>query len=471
MTMKNKISYGIGLAICLALPFTTACNKPDSAGSESGESQYIRFAGPLQTKATDPLESEDIVEVRDWYNGESYLIEDSIRDSSSFWVYESHEKYKWLNGTHVLFGWLKNSNAGTSTAFFGPGFGASGTTLTIPAKTMNSSTRQYDFLYSNVVSRSTAENDYSEVPLIFKHLFAQVAVSFKVSDKAANTELPINLKRVYLKNTFKNQRSATIDFSTAGDATVTPSSGAADGYFKTPVDFNIADYGKASTPIDVLSQVQSTDKLFYFVWPTPEADLKNVIEVEYELGGDDRTSTLSFPEGTSWEGGHKYQYTISYMGGILKVNETVLPWDYEASTGLKVEDQSAVATWMGWDASTCAVSGSNVNFLEDGDGNLMKAHGMFKIYAPTACTYTVSLTGADAAHFTLENNTGEIGDSGSAIVPGATIDFYVSAVDRPASGTYTAGLSFSVSVSGPRSYSLDSELQRDGLFNLTIPAL
>lgn len=465
--MKNLTKYTPGIALLTALLVPAACNKPESLPQE--EEACIRFASPVQTKATEPLDADDVISVRDWYNGTSLLIEDDLeRASDASWNYASGSTYQWKSGTHLLFGWLKNSNAYSTNAFFGAGFSLSGTTLTLPAKTMNNTARQYDFLYSNVVSRSTAENDYSDVPLIFKHLFAQVAISFKVDSGSTDTEQPINLKRVYLNDTFKNKKEATIDFSKGGDATVTFTGAVADGYFADPVSFNIDPYGKTSVPIDVLAQVQSVNKVFYFVWPTPEEDLQNVIEVEYSLGTSDRTSNLSFPVGTSWEAGHKYQYTINYMGGILKINESVLPWDYVASSST-VETQSAMATWMGWDANTCSASGSNVTFISDGESGLKKIHGLFKIYAPTECTYTISLTGSDAAHFTLENGTGTIGTGTGEINPGATIDFYINAVDRPASGTYNAGLHFTVEASG-RTFSVDSEIQRDGDFNLIIPS-
>ena len=468
MIMKDLIKYISGAALVTVLLAVAACDKQE--GRSQGDAEYIRFAGPVQTKATEPLDAEDVISVRDWHNGASYLLEDDIqRNSDASWGYVSGNTYKWQNGSHILFGWLKNNNSYSTAAYFGSGFNVSGTTMTLPAKTMNNTARQYDFLYSNVVSRSTSENDYSEVPLVFKHLFAQVAISFKVSNDISDSELPITLNRVYLRDTFKNSKSATIDFSTGGDASVSLSNGSANGYFADPVSFDLP-FDKASVPIDVLSQVESVDKVFYFVWPTSNEDLQEVIEVEYKLKGSDtqRTSRLSFPAGTSWQAGQKYQYTISYMGGILKVDETILPWNYQ-ETSSTAETQSAVAAWMGWDASTCAVSGSDVTFLSDGAGGLKKIHGLFKIYAPTECDYTVSLTGSDAANFSLESATGTIGTGSGEIVPGTNIDFYISAVNRPASGTYNAGLHFTVTASG-RDFSLDSEIQREGDFNIIIPS-
>ena len=58
---------------------------------------------------------------------------------------------------------------------------------------------------------------------------------------------------------------------------------------------------------------------------------------------------------------------------------------------------------------------------------------------------------------------------------GVTIDFYIYADDddRPAAGqpAISAGLTFSVQASGGREFSLDSELQRDGAYNIIIPSM
>ena len=474
MNMKIKHIY-FGLALIL---LTASCNKTEEAAAPVGG---IRFAGPVETKATDAADHSDIFQIRDWHNNHSYLIENTLEYKGSAWDYGTSQTYEWKNGTHRFFGWLQKDASYTTSSLFGGGFGLSGTTLTIPSLTMNNQVHQYDFLYSNVVERSTYDNDYSDVPLIFNHLFAQVAISFKISPTTADSERPITLYQVYLNGNLKNAKSASIDFSTGETPTVTYDNVVADGLFATPVDFStLGDYDKNSIPIDVLGQIQIANKAFYYVWPTDEADLQNVITVVYKIDGDSytRTSVMSFPAGTKWEAGNKYQYTITYMGGILKIVDSVLPWDYVEDSAT-VEERSAMAQWMGWDVTTCSISDTDISFItypagDPNAGKLKKIHGMFKIYSPTQCTYHINVT-QNSDKYTIENATGTIGPSSGDITPGTTIDFYISADDndRPAAGqpNITTGLSFSVTASGGRDYSLDSELQIDGPFTIIIPSM
>ena len=473
------------IVLLLSLLALSACDRQEMTTEGAGP---IRFAGPVQTKVTDAASHTDRFEVRDWLNNSTYHINNTLAYNGSAWDYGTTPPtpgYIWKNGHHLFFGWLKDDDAYSTSSFFGPDFSLSETspTLSLPTKTMNNSVRQYDFLYSYSVLRSTAENDYSDVPLIFRHLFAQIAISFKMSDGAGDSEA-IVLKQVYLNNTFKNSKSATIDFSTGGTPAVTYDNVSAVGYFSTPQDFSSgigASYTKASLPIDVLAQnpVASNEaKASYFVWPTPEADLKDVITIVYRLssdpvGVDDRTTTMSFPEGTSWECGNKYSYTITYSSGVLKIVENVLPWEYRETAIPEVTAPSVtvMASWLGWDENSCSISGSDVSFITDGEGNPKPIRGMFKIYSPTECTYNIIMTD-NAGKYTVTPASGTIGSGETDTAPGATIEFEISTTkaNLPASGdpAITSGMTFTVEVSG-RTYSLDSELQRDGAYNIIIP--
>ena len=475
--------YTVYLAVLAALTVLPACNRDEL--THAGSQSHIRFAAPLQTKATDAVSNTDVFQVRDWYNDSKYHIDNTLvwDSGTSEWTYGTPGTYEWSGGTHLFFSWLDHSDSYSTAAFFGTGLSASGNTLTLPATALTTSTAQYDFMYSNPVCRNTSGNDYSDVPLVFNHLFAQVAVSFQISDQTPDGEHPIYLHGVYMNDNFLNSKEASITFNQNGTSDVVFSNATHDSDFSTRVDWGGISYGKGDTPIAVLSQRQMPTKDFYFVWPAEHSELVNVIDVVYKIDGetDIRTSTLSFPKGTKWLGGHKYSYTVTYMGGIFKVEETVMDWNYTELAGT-VEEQSAMASWIGWDSSTCTISGQNITFKTDEHGKLMKIHGMFKIYSPTQCTYHINLT-QNANYYTITPNdgsnihvgSGSIGSSAGDILPGVNIDFYISANDddRPAAGDppITAGLSFSVQASGGREFSLDTEIQRDGAFNIIIPSM
>lgn len=475
----------------MALALVPACSRMENA-PEATTGEGIRFRAPLQTKATDAVKTSDVFQVRDWYNGSQYHVNNTLKWNAgeSEWEYGTRASYEWLGGNHLFFGWLDHDDSYSTTAYFGTGLSASGNVLTIPAKALTSSTPQYDFMYSNPVYRSTAGNDYSDVPLVFNHLFAQVAMSFQISDQTPNGEQPIYLHGVYLNDNFINSKGAKITFNEDGTAEVVFNNATHSGAFSSRKDFGGMSYGKGDTPIDIISQQETSTKSFYFFWPATEAELYEVIEVVYQIAGETdpntgnplvRRSHLSFPKGTNWKGGHKYSYTVTYMGGIFKVEETVLDWNFieEVAT---VEEQSAMASWVDWDSATCTISGNDITFKTDPQGRLMTIHGMFKIFSPTQCTYHINLL-QNASYYTITPNDGTnvhtgygtIGTSAGDIRPGVIIDFYISArdEDRPATGLppIKGELSFSVQASGGREFSLDSEIQRDGAFTIIIPSM
>ncbi len=482
-----KINTYLFIIAAVALLSATACNETEPA---SGNSQAIRFAGPLQTKAyTDAADHSDIFEVRDIYNGSTLLIENTLVYSGSAWEYGTgaQDQYNWKNGTHNLFGWLQTDGNYNTATEFGT-LTLSGTTLTIPAKTLTNASHQYDFLYSQSVQRNTSENDYSEVPLIFKHLFAQVAISFKIDDEYdedANGKPKI--VAAYLNSNFHNAKSATIDFSSEGNPAVNFTPETSSGLF-APASTSLNNngdgtvYEKSSTPFDLLAQTQSATKTFYYVWPMTSDELihatttDRVITIDYFYPNDNsgssyssRSSKMSFPAGTSWEAGNKYSYTITYMGGILKVTETVLPWDYESTTGLDASTQSAMASWVGWDVSTADETGLTAKFKSNGSGGYIPMHGIFRINSPTSCTYSIALTGTNASSFSITSGaSGTIGTGDGQIDPGDNIDFYITPTGSAAVG-HTANLTFTVTVGG-RTMSIDSEVQRDGTFIIEIPS-
>ena len=489
--MTNKLNTILFPAL-MALLAVPACSRIENT-PKTAEKEGIRFAAPLQTKATDAVNTTSVFQVRDWYNDTQYHINNTLRwnATESRWVYGTAANYVWTGGNHLFFSWLEHNENYSTSAFFGTGLSASGNTLTIPAKALTTSTQQYDFMYSNPVSRNTSANDYSDVPLVFNHLFAQVAISFQISNQTPDGEQPIFLHGVYLNDDFINSKQTVITFNDDGTADVAFNNASKAGAFSDRTDFGGMSYGKGATPVDVLSQQQSITKDFYYFWPAEEAELSDVITVVYQIDGETdpvtgnpyiRTSKLSFPNGTTWKGGHKYSYTVTYMGAIFKVEETVLDWDYTEQAA-SVENQSAMATWVDWDSSSCTISGRNITFKTDTQGRLMPIHGMFKIFSPTQCTYHINLS-QNASYYSfnhdfgsgiVDTSTGSIGTSTGDIHPGTTIDFYIYADDddRPAAGQpdITADLSFSVQASGGREFSLDSELQRDGAYTIIIPSM
>lgn len=485
--MKTNKSHLIILAL---MPLVLAgCGKTSSVPAE--EAATIRFAAPAETRAPVPINDfSSVFEIRDWYDDgafvpgigdfsstSAYYINNTLEYGGSSWGYGNADKsYPWRQNAHLFFGWLKNDSMGASNDFFGEDLGdnLSGTTLSIPATKIDKAKNSTpcDFLYSKPVFREAADGDFSPVKFTFKHLFARVSIGFLV---AGDDDL-IDLKEVHLTE-FANTRSATITF-TEDDATVVSAAVGAEDYFIDPVVFNLSNYSKESMPIDILSQTQSLTKTLYYVWPLEEDELP-CIYLRYRLpedpvGDPDREVNVPFPTGTSWEAGNQYSYSVSYMGGLLKIVGNVQPWDRTTTTyaASAATEQPVMATWGGWDTSTCTVGGDDL--LEASFQNIsMDVKGRFRIYSPTECAYKISI--ANDTDFSLIGSEGTIGETGADYKPGEMIEFSVRANPGAASGAETT-LSFTITVSWDdggttqrRTYSLDSEIQKDGPLKVIIP--
>ena len=510
-SMKTRLNIVFaGLSLLAVLP---SCQK--NTTSERNV-PAIRFSVPsVQTRATDAAPEEDVFQVRDYYSGGIHL-DNSIGYNSQKKVwdyrmpYEEGEEPLWLTGTHKLFGWL-SSDGELALDWFGSAPSLSGTTLSIPAKALTNQTWQMDFLYSDVVERSTSDPGfYEDVPLVFNHLFSRVALYFRV--KQVSEGETFNLKRVYLADAFKNSNSASINFSSAGTPSVTygtPSANALSPFITTKANFNINGYNASSTPVDILAQNQSPVAASYLMWPLGTGDLtgdgnKNIV-VEYTITSNGtesqvKTSSMAFPAGTSWKAGCSYSYAVEYMSGIIRVVENVVDWDQTISQN-NGEVVAAVASWMGWNTKSYDFENSagispyndefDVIFKKTGSA-FQTIHGFFRIDSPKECTFTIELEDTDKNCYTIRPNNGTDTHTGfghivTALDPenrkdnahgyylaGQKIDLYLD-VDT---GGYSGGqksvqTSFSVTVSDGgtnRVINLNSEMQRYGKFNIIIPS-
>jgi hypothetical protein len=93
--------------------------------------------------------------------------------------------YQWIPGTHKFFGWLaKDANFGASTPmtpdtyFDSFEFDEIDKTLTIGPKAIDHTAKQFDFMYSNVV---TTEPQNDPVDMTFGHLFTAVSIGVENS--------------------------------------------------------------------------------------------------------------------------------------------------------------------------------------------------------------------------------------------------------------------------------------------------
>lgn len=141
--------------------------------------------------------------------------------------------YYWTKtGTHRFYGVLVKDNSGsaplTPTTGWGVdaahkvGFDAAHKVYSVPTTTLDVTSPQFDFVYSNVIERNLDNGaPTTAVPLKFNHLFSAFGFTFKNDSPSS-----FNIKSATLK--VDNKAAATIDYSNVWDKGFAPAPAGAD---------------------------------------------------------------------------------------------------------------------------------------------------------------------------------------------------------------------------------------------------
>ena len=302
--------------------------------------------------------------------------------------------------------------ANTPAEFFGSGFGFNTTTqvLTIPARSMQQDTPQFDFMYSDIYERNLNSNpDYvTAVPLEFSHLFT--AFNVTAENKSNNT---IVLKSVTFRN-LKDSKSATISYAgstgTTGStpAVVTYSNGTTSG---DTFIYNVTDGGNwTNQPIQVAD--------YKLIWPQTAADLDAaIIKVVYDYSDGQNSSTdnykeVSLADITGWEAGKKNNINLVFKDKEIILQCVVQPWevveeiiDFSDQVSASVKLVPVEETVRSWNKNT-----GEVILYDNVD---MQAVFTFKIDTPKGATWTAALIPVeghqDAFAFVKDTKYGAVG--------------------------------------------------------------
>lgn len=383
------------------------------------------------------------------------------------WPFEDKETsapitYQWIPGTHKFFGWLaKDANFGatpmTPETFFGAEFqfNEETQTLTIPAKTIDHTTPQFDFLYSNVV---TTEPQNDPVNMEFGHLFT--AVSFGAQNRY-NTDVTIHEFRV---ERILNTRSAEIAYDVDGKQPVVTY---ADGnsFLTISTDKEFVLQSKAS-----VSNIFNGDdnQKFIMLWPLGSSHIHSEVEpdedgqmvadyrmyIRYSSGSvQNAERRINFPD-MNWEAGRMYHFDIVFADKIVKLDFNVNPWDYvqqqiDFSEGTIYANQQLV-----WDPTSYVSTDDDKKAFFYPDQRPIK--GSFILGTPVGGTWMVSLVGDIDAFEIIPDN---------GIIDGKEAKFVVrSKVDDP-KREYQAKLKFAVRRSDGTVVSADvvlMDIDKDG---------
>lgn len=375
--------------------------------------------------------------------------------STTIWQYPTGRLYPWTEtGTHKFFGWLTCDATDPGNPLYLSSFvstSLSGTTLELSAINFNKATPQFDFMYSDIVTRNAAEKNFNTVPLNFKHLFT--ALSFQVSN-LSSTEVKVTSLVV---NNLKNNKKATIKFA---ESEVILEDVAGGGSFMP--QFSAFELVKDHF-YDLIAQeeVSSTTKNFYLLWPQTAAEVADIeVVVNYSLLIDGSYEPQEqFSKNLSsmaWEAGKRNNYTLIFSDKRIDLTAEVLPWDYneyevDFGTGAIQASQTLAFDRTPSD-HVIYEHGEDHDTYTIVDGNELK--GTFHIVTPKGGTWVVGMTG-DVEFFTISPEEGLINNTLTTI--------YLTPKTGPGYERYEdkeVQFTFMVRASG-RDINADSELNRD----------
>ena len=393
-------------------------------------------------------------------------------------------RYNWTStGIHKLFGWLAVdattedvSGNMTAESFFGNGFSFNETSkvLTIPAKTLDQSTPQFDFLYSDIKTVDVTNGAPENVPMSFSHLFAAVSFGAKNTSNSVVKLLEFKVEKLF------NAKSATIDFSGS-----TPSVEYADG--TQGGVFRSVSYTDATAAVTVPKERSGTTMYnifgkpgekqeFTLIWPQTIDQLHSTDDVEEDTTNgnlkypdsykmyvkytvDDVLfeKRINFDNTLAWEAGKKYHYDIIFADKMVELKCVVNPWDY-VSEDINFENQTVSVkegSTLSWDASVSEVDATNFKVaIRDNK----PAVGTFTLDTPKGGRWFAYLSG-DVDAFKIIDGEGPVGTPAKIQVQPA--------IDSPLRD-YVVKVHFIVRTADGKTLDADSVLQ-PAVYSIILP--
>lgn len=329
-------------------------------------------------------------------------------------------------GTHRFFGWLakdNNMSNGTPEALFGQSFKFDKSTniLSIPTTALTAQSPQFDFLYSDIITRDMTKNpDYGNVQLAFDHLFTAFSVG---ATNNMDSDITINEFKVV---GLYNSTSAVVDFS--GSKVGVTYGEYSQSYADESKVFkqNAAAHtiGKRGSGKNVVKDIftGSTTNDYTLVWPQAASQVHSSQEpvetegmitypedwkmyIKYTSDGATVDKWLNFPE-LAWEAGKKYHFDVKFADKYIDISFEVADWnhqtqvvDYEADAVVVNKDHRLL-----WRDDTCLMDEEKgYAYVQNG----MPVRGRFQFDAPLGGTWMATLTG-DIDAFTLSPESGVI---------------------------------------------------------------
>lgn len=489
--MKNRTHI---LAFLAVISLLVACKRTDPVPLH-GENAIVFSPSLTATRAlmnSDGLDHNGVMlRVYDYltgYEGQidgvthaatdtvQYFSDEIIYDSGAAWRwrYNSGNEYPWTRkGRHSFFGWLiydagstqqQGGTIGATEVFGGwsPVLGAN-RILSLPAVTFTTETPQFDFSYSNVVTRdveSSSFNPAEKVDIHLSHLFSAISMTFQNA-----ADIPVTINAITIP-AFPNLGSATVNYRDGSVSYADPVPGA------TPF-FDAYKLARTTLQTGDMYNIfngRQNDTTYYLTWPAPEriispstqideideipiyAGTDSLIHVDYTIAGDVQSGKAKFPA-ISLSPGKKHHINILFTNKVINVTSTVLDWDFNDLTLNFLSDAVTTQANVGRlnvDPTSCDFNGSaKTARMTTGTGIKCRMH----VLTPLGATLVISMIG-DTDYFKVTPSVTTI-DANEFV-------FYVGASDAPTGGVNrTVHLSFTVILPDGREVNADSELIDD----------
>ena len=355
-------------------------------------------------------------------------INDQVKCAGSdnpIWPFVGNS-YSWTDGgKHKFFGWLcKDVNMPqdqqTADSFFGNQLQLDQDhKLSLPEKTIDQSTAQFDFMYSNIYERNLNGEtpDYvNPVELEFSHLFTAFSVAVKNESEKINYRLrSLTIEGLVTKCSavidFSGDESASVSYNTPGNA-----NGNTADYSYTFDKNNRLVLSKELKDI-ATGNVVGESPIYNITWPmTAQQAGKVKITVVYDTdsesgNGTSKELTLSEKE---WAAGKKNNISIVFIDKEVQLICTVKDWTYEEEemqfTDVVTVHEAGKIRWEENSINSFNTQTGNVIIKNNGDPAI--AH--FHIETPLGALWHASLIGTGEGHvdaFEFDGeNYGVVGD-------------------------------------------------------------
>ena len=387
-------------------------------------------------------------------------IDDSVEYQDGDWNFSQFD-WRWTRtGTHHFYGWLTHDGNGSGMDIPSgwASFNSSTSSLSVGPLTLDTTSPQFDFSYSDIVAVDVESDDFAAdgtVELPLKHLFSALAMTI---ENAGDDQITLVSATV---SGINNTKKASMSYASS------PVEPAFSSSFSSNFLANLGSGVELNngTIRDLFTgDLAGSAHNFILMWPQTASEMSAAsVTINYTIAGAyaedgttlqvfDLTIPLNknndFAEGL--KAGHKYALNLKFAGKTIDLKLTILPWDYNEyaydyskssidSGGDGVGEMDFNQVYAGYNRAARTVTLQNQSDVITGE---------FQIFAPHTGRWALTPWSDDGAldYFTVSPTEGEIGFDLS--VGKQVVEFTVTPSTTAPPSTVTLHFSVAIQLNG-----------------------